>query len=787
LVSFTVLTNENLVANFAPVDFTVTAVAFPAEDGSVTGGGTVQMGTIITNRAFTNGGYKFVNWTVNGVQASSSSNYSFAVGSNETLVGNFQVSGVPVTVTLLANPVAGGTVGGGGTFPTNTLITNSAVANSGYQFVNWTSNGVVFSTSNSFALLTSNDLTLEANFTPVDFTVAVVAYPTEEGAVLGGGTFLSGTLLTNVAIPNAGYQFINWTVNSNIVSASPNYIFAVTNNQVLVANFEPVAYTINATTAPAGAGVMANLGGMFFAGSSGSVSVTPNIGYTFLDWSVNGISVSTSNSYGFTVASNETLVANFMTNPPSYVITLSASPANGGTVSGGGTVAAGAFVTNIATPANGFSFIGWTGDATGTTDPLIIAANSDENITANFASSSGGITLTVLTDGNGFVAQKPAGSTFVSGKSVTLTAEADPGFLFAGWTGTTTSDENPLTIVMQSSMILQANFIPNPFPASTKSTFNGLFSVNGGVTEQTAGLLKGLSVSAKGTYSGSIVLAGASHSFSGAFNADGQATNTITLKPSGSLTLVMTLSADGESIAGTVSKSGAWTANLTAYLSTASLASYQYTVLIPPDTNNAPPTASPGGDGYALVTDTTGTAKIAGELADGTAFSQTTPVSQDGYVPIYASLYKNAGLLLGWINLQIPGTNSVGLTWIHPPLASGTYQAGFTNVLLTNQVYVSGWTNPPPASLASLTQLSVLGTFSNAGTNTPIAVTVSTAGKITGSSVSGTINAKSGLLTVTIGSGSSKVTGYGAVLLNSNYAGGYIVTKTNATAVQLAP
>lgn len=44
-----------------------------------------------------------------------------------------------------------------------------------------------------------------------------------------------------------------------------------------------------------------------------------------------------------------------------------------------------------------------------------------------------------------------------------------------------------------------------------------------------------------------------------------------------------------------------WVATLTACFATNTLPSAQYTMRIPPDTNSAPPTNSPGGDGYALI------------------------------------------------------------------------------------------------------------------------------------------------------------------------------------------
>ena len=247
----------------------------------------------------------------------------------------------------------------------------------------------------------------------------------------------------------------------------------------------------------------------------------------------------------------------------------------------------------------------------------------------------------------------------------------------------------------------------------------------------------------------------------------------------------MTLSSSNNEpqVTGTVSGTGV-VANLTAYVATLSRSSGEYTVLIPPDTNNAPPSSSPGGDSYLLITNDMGTARITGALADGTIFSQTTPVSQEGYVPIYATLYGSRGLLLGWINLDSIATTGVGLTWLSPKRPLGFYPGGFLNVL-TNQIMLSPWSNPP-ASLDLLTNVSRVGVI-NGSNGVNMAVSTSAAGSVSGTSVSGAINPKTGQFTVTFGSGKSVTTGHGAILLNSNIGGGYILTKTNAQAIQLSP
>lgn len=56
--------------------------------------------------------------------------------------------------------------------------------------------------------------------------------------------------------------------------------------------------------------------GTYDAGSSCTLTATPNSGYTFVNWTENGTNVSTNASYTFTVSEERTLVANFISLPP---------------------------------------------------------------------------------------------------------------------------------------------------------------------------------------------------------------------------------------------------------------------------------------------------------------------------------------------------------------------------------------------------------------------------------------------------------------------------------------
>jgi uncharacterized repeat protein (TIGR02543 family) len=480
-----------------------------------------------------------------------------------------------------------------------------------------------------------------------------------------------------------------------------------------------------------------------------------------------------------------------------YTLNVSASPANAGTVSGGGAFPAGSWQEVAATANNGFEFIGWTGDATGASSPVTAILSTNLNITANFAPASTNIALTVLTSGNGKVSPNLNGRSFKVNHNYILTATPASGAVFSNWTGSIMTSKNPLVIKAESNMVLQANFVTNPFPP-VKGVYEGLFfNTTTGVTEQTAGMVRGLTVRQNGTYSGAVLINGGTHAIGGKFTAGGQSTNRIarSAQQGGPLVVAMKMNWNDlpPQITGTVmgtNGEGPWESDLTAYFVTNALPIGEYTLLIPPDTDNAPPDSSPGGEGFACITNSGLTVRITGALADGTTFNQTVPASRDGYVPLYAGLYAGRGLLMGWINLDLTNweaASACSLTWIHPARASGLYTNGFTSVLLSDQFFLSRWTNPPVSVLATLTNLTMLDRISDTNALTIMAVTTTSAGKISGPTASGAINLKTGQWNVTIDNRATRTIGHGALSLAQSAGGGYFLTKTNAQALQLGP
>jgi hypothetical protein len=75
-------------------------------------------------------------------------------------------------------------------------------------------------------------------------------------------------------------------------------------------------------------------------------------------------------------------------------------------------------------------------------------------------------TLNVSVTPSGSGTTSVTSGTYQAGQSVSITAAPSPEYIFKGWSGSTTSSNNPLTIIMDSSKSLVANFEKRQYPLS---------------------------------------------------------------------------------------------------------------------------------------------------------------------------------------------------------------------------------------------------------------------------------------------------------------------------------
>ena len=479
--------NVNELSKGEGFNVEVTTTVNPENAGVVSGAGTYSYGDNIVLKATPNAGYKFSNWTVNGEVVSKDAEYTFRVIKDIDLVANF-IPENSYFVTTSVNPKDAGVITGAALYNLGETATLVATPNEGYRFVNWTENGVSVSTDAQYSFEITGDRDLVANFTLLDYGINVSLNPENGGAVavtFFEENFEEGQLpkgwdaynedATNPADkPSEEQEWVVDTAYSGVapmdgeyyaVSASKWYYndarlylvtpkVAVPSEAVMQFNYvnpkrkkedgaeyssrlylyvsdSPIGPWTELWSTRAGKSTskwtnvkvdMAEYAGkeLYFAfcnkfsgyGSwtavddvvmSGSVVdatgkdrnythgdnvtfvATPNEGYKFIGWMEDGTMVSTDNKYSFTVTSSRNLVANFVSDDYK-VVSVTVNPEDAGVITGLGAYEDNEVVTLKATANEGYKFINWTenGEVISEESELSFTITCDRYLVANF-------------------------------------------------------------------------------------------------------------------------------------------------------------------------------------------------------------------------------------------------------------------------------------------------------------------------------------------------------------------------------------------------------------------
>lgn len=185
------------------------------------------------------------------------------------------------------------------------------------------------------------------------------------------------------------------------------------------------------------------------------------------------------------------------------------------------TMPLGTSVTLTAASATTSTFTGWSGDCTGTNNCTVTMSQA-RSVTATFNAGPQLLTVTRSGAGIGSVSSNPAGiscgadctESYPANTSVTLTATANTGSTFAGWTGEGCSGTGTCVVTMSQARNVTAAF--NTVPLMLTVTLGGTGS--GSVSSNPAGISCGSDCSEMYPLSTTVTLtatAAAGSSFSG--------------------------------------------------------------------------------------------------------------------------------------------------------------------------------------------------------------------------------------------------------------------------------
>ena len=378
--------------------------------------------TVTLVEELTNSDYHFENWTDNSSNAGNNEIYTISnLAGAHTVVANY----APNTHTLTAsvNPANSGTISDGNntisgatTYNHGTSVTLTATPNTGYDFIGWMVDGLSVGITNPTTVTMDQDHSVVANFELQSFTVTVLAE--EGGTATGGGNYNYGATATLTATPDECHDFSQWIDENGGIHAGSNPIeITVDHDITMTAQFTIKTYIISVT---AGEGGNASGSNTYDCNESCTVTAEPAPGYTFDGWYENNTLASSDASYTFTVTAARTLEARFSLNY--YTITVSANPAEGGTVSQN--VPSGSYQHSqncivTATPAATYAFVNWTENGTivSTDAEYSFTVTADRDLVANFELATVTITKEITGhqggEGNWYLLTSPLNTAIV--------------------------------------------------------------------------------------------------------------------------------------------------------------------------------------------------------------------------------------------------------------------------------------------------------------------------------------------------------------------------------------
>ncbi|RKY88170.1 hypothetical protein DRQ11_04355, partial [candidate division KSB1 bacterium] len=341
-----------------------------------------------------------------------------------------------------------------------------------YVFTSWSGTGWgAYSGSNNPAQVTMDGpITETANWTTQYFLTTSVN-PSDGGTISPsppGDWYASGSSASISATANSGYVFAGW---SGDLSGTTNPTSILMDGpKSVTANFGRLV-EVTVTTNPLGLSITVDgtnytspqvfnwvSGSTHTIGVSSPQSGGEGVQYVFSSWSDGG-----AQSHEITVpSSSTTYTANFTTQYYLTVISPYGDPQGEGWYDAGTTAT---FSISPTTVSGGtgvrYVFSSWTGTGSGsysgTSPSYSVVMNNPITEMANWETEYL-LSTSVNPSAGGTISLSPPGDWYPSGTSVSVSATANSGYVFTGWSGDLSGTANPASITMDGPKNITANF-----------------------------------------------------------------------------------------------------------------------------------------------------------------------------------------------------------------------------------------------------------------------------------------------------------------------------------------
>jgi len=459
----TITGDMSVTATFTQNTYTLTVTNSGSGSVNLDNNGPYHYGDTVQLTAVPAIGWSFSVWS--GDLSGSVNPTTILVDGNKAVTATFTQN----TYTLYTSVDGSGSIdlNSPGPYHYGDVVQFTAVPAIGWSFDHWSQD--LTGSSNPATLTITGNMAVTAHFTENTYTLAV--------NVVGTGCSVSrdnnGPYHYNDVVHLTAKAAVGWTFSqwSGALTGNANpAALTITGDMAVTATFTEDQYTLTITVPGGGGSVNKSPDqATYIYGTIVTLTANPAAGWGFSHWS-GDLGGSTSPAY-LTIDGDKSVTATFTQNV--YTLTISTSGSGSVSTDKSAPYHYGDSVQLTATPAAGWSFQSWSGDVSGSVNPVSVTINGPTSVTATFTQNT--YTLTIATVGSGSV-NTDKSPPYHHGDVVQLTAVPAIGWSFSVWSGDLSGSVNPTTIFIDGNKGVTATFIQNAYSLTVSTVGSGSVS-----------------------------------------------------------------------------------------------------------------------------------------------------------------------------------------------------------------------------------------------------------------------------------------------------------------------
>lgn len=314
--------------------------------------------------------------------------------------------------------------------------------------------------------------------TPVYYSIDLSTQPSGGGTVITDpekAQYPEGEKVTLTALPADDYIFDHWKGDISGTD-NPSEVTMNSDKRIVAVYRDFITYELFVSESPAESGIITVDPDQEYyeTGTAITLQATPNLGYDFLEWEINGSFV-TDNPYSFTIEEDTTVVGYFE-ELDEFIVSINLTPnADCAVITIDPDLPAyypGMEITLQAFPDRGYRFVEWgiereAGETIITDNPCTFTLQAENTRVNAYCESLPSYTVTLDCDPDtdvGTVLISPNEPSYYEGELVTVMSIPVYGYVFENWSGDLAGTTNPAEFIVDSNKSITANFSVNVNP-----------------------------------------------------------------------------------------------------------------------------------------------------------------------------------------------------------------------------------------------------------------------------------------------------------------------------------